>query len=162
MKEELREMAKDVLLGVTLAPPDTEFESAIIIGAKSPELLDGITRKIKMYLSTNGQYIEEVNSIEEGIDIKRLATTAGLGIIGKSTLVITPEYGARARFSIILTDTFIEADKQREFDFCKGCTICIEACPAGAISDSGHNKSACEHHMGNVCVICMEACPVGD
>jgi epoxyqueuosine reductase QueG len=162
MKEEIREIAEDAIIGFTKAPPNSGFESAIVIGAKEAGELEGLSRKIAFYLTTKGHFAEIVDSIEEGIDIKRLATSASLGSIGKSSLVITPQFGPRVRFSIVLTDALIETDKPREFDFCEGCDVCIEACPTGAITDSGYNKSACEHHRGKVCVLCMEACPVGE
>ncbi|MBU2559344.1 4Fe-4S binding protein [archaeon] len=161
MKQEITEFAEDTIIGFTRAPPDSDFESAIVIGAPSLEMLEGLTRQIKMYLTTKGHFAEEVSSIEEGIDIKRLATSASLGAIGKSTLVITPEFGPRARFSVILTDAVIDVDEPREFDFCKDCNACIEACPAGAITDSGYDRAACEHTRGNICVLCIAACPVG-
>jgi epoxyqueuosine reductase QueG len=161
MKQEITEFAEDAIIGFTRAPLDQDFESAIVIGALSLEMLEGLTRKIKMYLTTQGHFAEEVDSIEEGIDIKRLATSASLGAIGKSTLVITPEFGPRARFSVILTDAIIDVDEPRKLDFCKDCSACIDACPAGAITEFGYDRSVCEHIKGNICVLCIEACPVG-
>lgn len=161
MKQEITEIAEDTIMGFTRPPLDSEFETAIVIGAPSLEMLEGLTRKIKMYLTTKGHFAEEVDSIEEGIDIKRLATSAALGAIGKSSLVITPEFGPRARFAVILTDALIELDNPREFDFCEDCSACMEACQAGAITNSGYDRLACEHTKGNICVLCIEACPVG-
>lgn len=161
MKQEITEIAEEAIIGFTRAPLASELETAIVIGAPSLEMLEGITRKIKMYLTTKGHFTEAVDSIEEGIDIKRMATSASLGTIGKSTLVITPEFGPRARFSVILTDALINVDEPREFDFCKDCTACMDACPAGAITDSGYDRAVCEHTKGNICVLCIEACPVG-
>ena len=162
MKEEITEIAEGAIIGFTRPPPNSNALTAIVIGAPSLELLEGLSRKISTYLTTKGHLAEMVDNIEEGIDIKRLATSASLGAIGKSSLVITPEFGPRARFSVILTDALIEPSESREFDFCKDCSVCIEACPTGAISDSGYNRAACEHKKGNVCVICIEVCPAGE
>lgn len=162
MKEEIKGIAEDVIIGFTKVPLNSELETAIVLGAEEYLTLEGPSRRIAMYLNTNGHFAEIVDSAKEGVDIKRLATSAGLGSIGKSSLVITPEFGPRARFSVILTDALIEPDAPHEFDFCDGCNECTEACPAGAITDSGYNKSVCEHQRGNVCVLCIEACPVGE
>jgi ferredoxin len=162
MKDEIREIAEGAVVGFTKAPLDSDLESAIVIGVKGMEDLEGVSRKISLYLTTKGHFAEAVDPKEEGIDIKRFATSASLGAIGKNSLVITPEFGPRVRFAVILTDALIEVDEPSEFNFCDGCSACIEACPAGAISESGYDVSLCEHSKGNVCVICMEACPVGE
>lgn len=162
MKDEIREIAEGAIVGFTKAPLDSDLENAIVIGVKGMGDLDGVSRKIAMYLTTKGHFAEAVDPKEEGIDIKRFATSASLGTIGKNSLVITPEFGPRVRFAVILTDALIEADGPREFEFCEGCSACIEACPAAAINESGYDRSFCEHSKGNVCVICMEACPAGE
>lgn len=61
------------------------------------------------------------------------ATVAGLGVVGQSKMFLTPEYGPRQVFSIVITDAEIEADEVLELDLCKGCTACMDACPAQAI-----------------------------
>jgi epoxyqueuosine reductase QueG len=164
MKEEIAELAEDAIIGFTKTPADSDFETAIVIGAKRNVTLDGLTRKIAMYLTTRGHFAEIIDrfSKDVDIDIKRLATSASLGAIGKNSLVITPEFGPRVRFAVVLTDALMESSEHRDFTFCDGCSACIEACPGGAITDSGYNRDLCEHSMGNVCVLCMEACPVGD
>lgn len=74
-----------------------------------------------------------------GIHLKAAAALAGLGFIGKMTLVLTPQYGPRQRWIAILTDAEIEPDEPWKFvhggegDLCKDCEICIKACPTQAI-----------------------------
>ena len=164
MKEVIAEFSEDAIIGFTKMPTGSDFETAIVIGAKENATLDGLTRKIAMYLTTNGHFAEIIDrfSKDVDIDIKRLATSASLGAIGKNSLVITPEFGPRVRFAIVLTDALIEPDERRDFAFCDGCGACIEACPGGAITEAGYNKDLCEHNMGNMCVLCMDACPVGE
>lgn len=164
MKEEIREIAGDVIVGFTRAPSSSWGESAIVLGAPGDGLLEGLSRKIALYLATKGYLTEVVDRYAEDvdIDIKRLAVSASLGSIGKNGLVVTPEFGSRAIFSVVLLDAQIEPDEKREFDFCEGCSKCIEACPCGAISESAFDASTCEEYNENKrCVLCAEVCPVG-
>jgi ferredoxin len=65
-----------------------------------------------------------------------LAIDAGLGEMGRHGMLITPEYGPRVRLCKVYTDLPLEVDLPVEFgvkEFCKGCKLCAEACPVGAI-----------------------------
>ncbi len=71
---------------------------------------------------------------------KEAAVRAGLGRIGRNSLLITPEYGTRVVIILIATD--IEIQKQA-FDetltapACVDCGRCAAACPSGAITSDG-------------------------
>jgi len=65
---------------------------------------------------------------------KKMAQLAGLGAIGKNSLVINPEYGPWIRLQSILTDAPLVPDEPYTQDQCKDCTRCIDACPTGALS----------------------------
>jgi len=64
---------------------------------------------------------------------------AGLGFIGHNTQVITPEYGPRVRWIAILTTMKLEPDEPfvrdlcAEQPLCKNGSLCVKACPYGAI-----------------------------
>lgn len=64
---------------------------------------------------------------------KLAAHLAGLGWIGKSCLLVTPEIGPRVRWASILTDAPITAG-QPLAERCGRCTECVEACPAHAFA----------------------------
>ena len=68
-----------------------------------------------------------------GLDCKALAYEAGLGSIGKGGFFLTPEYGHRQRFGLILTDMALEGDAPVDLDFCDDCDACLKACPLGAL-----------------------------
>jgi len=68
---------------------------------------------------------------------KSWAVEAGLGWIGRNSLVITPEYGSMVMFGGLLIDREVDVyDKHFEGEKCGACCACIELCPAGAILDS--------------------------
>lgn len=65
---------------------------------------------------------------------KTIAARAGLGWIGKSCLLVTPQYGGAVRISSLLTDASLETDKSFTKSECGECRRCVDACPAGALA----------------------------
>ena len=76
-------------------------------------------------------------------DYKAAAEAAGLGSIGKGGFFLTPQYGHRQRFALILTDFAFEPDRAVEDDPCRGCRACVDACPYGALDGTGRNDAGC-------------------
>lgn len=65
---------------------------------------------------------------------KTCATRSGLGWIGKSALLVTPEFGPAVRLSSVLTDApFDRVGEPIDSSRCGGCTRCQEHCPGRAI-----------------------------
>lgn len=68
---------------------------------------------------------------------KPVAYYAGLGVRGKSNLVITPEFGPRVRMGGLVTDAVLESGTPMTANYCDGCQLCLDACPVGALGPDG-------------------------
>ena len=104
------------------------------------------------------------------------AMRAGLGWIGKSSLLISPKFGPFTFISIILIDSELEYNTPIKA-LCGSCHNCVQACPTGALSApytvdarrciSYHtieNKSSCTVPPGPYifgCDECIKVCPWG-
>lgn len=64
---------------------------------------------------------------------KAWAVRAGLGWMGKHTNVITHEFGSWIFIGELLLNLELDHDQQEVADQCGSCTLCIDACPTGAI-----------------------------
>lgn len=109
---------------------------------------------------------------------RSLAIKAGIGFLGKNTMIIKPGVGSYFFIGVILTDLEFEADKPLSWN-CGQCRLCIDACPTQAInSDYTLTAKRCisyrtiEQKMPMTdaelkktegwlfgCDICQEACP---
>jgi len=108
------------------------------------------------------------------ISFKYAAKRGGLGVFGKSGLIITPQYGPLIHILPILTDAPLEPDKPLDVNLCGDCTLCIDLCPGKAITEKGLNNVTCfktEISKGvgvfgvpyKVCpAYCIRKCPVGN
>lgn len=98
---------------------------------------------------------------------KRLGVESGLGYIGRSGLLIQPDFGARVRYASVLTDLEFEPDKKIDGD-CGDCRKCIAVCPAGAISETGVDLKKCLIKLKEfaklpgigqyICGVCVRVC----
>lgn len=76
----------------------------------------------------------ETKGFSGDLSLKHLAVAAGLGSLGKSRLVITPEFGPRVYFGAVVTDAPLKGDRPLQEDLCAdGCTNCMDSCPSGAL-----------------------------
>lgn len=108
------------------------------------------------------------------VSTRHAAVEAGIGIFGKSRLLITPRFGPRQRLAAIVTDAELLPDARLTLEEAQnlcppGCTACIDACPGNAISREGLAWEKCNEvirpHNGqygySACSECMTSCPIG-
>lgn len=115
------------------------------------------------------------------LSLKHAAVLAGLGKIGRNTLLINDRFGNMVWMSAVLVDANLAPDPLAAYDAClPGCRKCVQTCPVGALdsiwmhqqrcydhayrSSSGaiNSDSADEHIVCNTCrVICPHAFGIG-
>jgi epoxyqueuosine reductase len=64
------------------------------------------------------------------------AERAGVGFIGKNTMLITRTHGSWVVLGTLVTDVAVEASTTVP-QGCGSCTLCIDACPTGALDEPG-------------------------
>src|SRR5437763_498335 len=64
------------------------------------------------------------------------AARSGVGFYGKNTMLITRSHGSWVVLGTLVTDVELEPTPPLDAD-CGSCTLCIEACPTGALDEPG-------------------------
>jgi epoxyqueuosine reductase QueG len=141
-------------------------------------LLDQTALKITNIIQQNGynalpipaSQITDWKEIKGSISHKLIAYKAGIAWIGRSSLAVNPDYGAKVRYVSILTDLPLTTSKPIEFG-CGNCRSCVEICPCGAIKDSSDkfDRKTCLEQLKNfaksenlgthyICGLCVKVC----
>jgi epoxyqueuosine reductase len=107
------------------------------------------------------------------------ARQAGLGWIGKSCMLITPERGPRVRWVSVLTDAPLAHTGKPMEQRCGDCMECVNICPVRAYTGRNYvegeprelrfDAAKCQEYLGikregrpeTVCGLCVYACPYG-
>ena len=68
---------------------------------------------------------------------RAVASRAGLGWLGRNTMLLHPKLGSWTVIGSVVTDMLIEADSESVDDGCGSCRRCSEDCPTGALNEFG-------------------------
>jgi epoxyqueuosine reductase len=92
------------------------------------ERLDALGRRL------GGEYRVLVDA-NQHVD-REAAARSGVGFYGKNTMLITRRHGSWVVLGTLVTEAEVEATVPLELD-CGACTLCIDACPTGALDEPG-------------------------
>jgi len=100
-----------------------------------------IKNKLKTLLEIINSQIGEVNGrafVDSAPVLERdWANRAGVGWVGKNTLIINPKAGSNFFLAELIIDIELAPDAPMK-DYCGTCRKCIEACPTNAIAPNGY------------------------
>jgi epoxyqueuosine reductase QueG len=106
-----------------------------------------------------------------------VASDAGLGVIGRMGLLMTPRLGPRVRIAVVTTDLPLKyktkTNDTSALRFCESCKKCAAVCPAKAIPTGPRedvegslrwkiNSESCYNYWtlsGTDCGRCVISCP---
>lgn len=107
------------------------------------EIVSCYLLKIALHIQSLSPSSETKIHVDKGEgDDKKAALAAGLGFIGKNTLLINEEYGSFVFIGYVETDLILEPDVSLE-STCLSCGLCEKHCPSGAIKNGKINPSLC-------------------
>ena len=151
------EMSKDIIE----APP----------GPKAQELNDAtytklghITYALSDFIRAKGYATQVAHPYGGLVSFSPLGQEAGIGWIGQSGLLITPELGPRQKISAILTSIEnlpIQTKENHSWitEYCEKCGKCLKACPEKALIEiEGCCGSKETHFIQNRCIGCSQGC----
>ena len=106
-------------------------------GADYHDVMHGRLRRLADFL---GQRVPgaKVRGVVDSAPLpeREFAHAAGLGWIGKNTLLLNRSLGSWFFLAALLTDVELAYDDEQESDHCGTCRACLDACPTGAFVDA--------------------------
>jgi len=166
-----------VSIAVSIEKFGSSLQAINLSYASQIELLESVALKLSLFLEDKGSrtlvvhprdHVDHVGKMGL-ISNKAIAKEAGIGWLGKSLLLVTPQHGPRVRLVSVFTDMPLVADTHLQ-SRCGTCQICIATCPEKALTNIeffDHPKSReevlnVEKCKGNRCLVCVLVCPIGN
>lgn len=151
VRERLRMMVDNIAVDLSLAI-EKDGGTAVPIPSSEPyEFWDSEKREGRGILS-----------------LKHAAAMAGMGSIGKNTLLVNEKYGNRLWLGAVVTNIRLESDRMTDNLCYDNCSKCLDACPQKALDGVTIEQKKCREICGKYtegggfyysCNICRKVCP---
>lgn len=92
--------------------------------------------------TNESQWDDNTQRFRSIISQKHAAQAAGLGTIGRHSLLITPEFGSMIWLGAVLCEQVFEYDALKEY-ICNNCNACVNICPINALENEAVKQQAC-------------------
>lgn len=146
----LKEMPQDIILSENPIPyTHAAYQIYSELDRLGMELCRGLeargVRAIPVPTDTPYLHWEPERSHGMGVlSLRHAAVHAGLGFLGRNTLLIHEHFGNMVYIGAILAGAPFQADPMGLGPGCpEGCSICLEGCPAGALDGVSVDQSRC-------------------
>ena len=126
-------LPQDTLMAQMLAQPEQAYVSRYALGRDYHKLirkrLQQLAEKISQEIGPFGHraFVDSAPVLE-----KPLARKAGLGWVGKNTLILNRKAGSWFFLGELLVDLPLPIDQPNDRDHCGKCTACLQVCPTQA------------------------------
>ncbi|VDG98794.1 Epoxyqueuosine reductase [Lysinibacillus sphaericus] len=99
---------------------------------------------LEVFLHERSSEVKTRSMVDTGeLADRAVAERAGIGWSAKNCSIITPEFGSYVYLGEMITNLPFEPDVPME-DQCGDCTLCLDACPTGALIQGGQlNAQRC-------------------
>ena len=100
------------------------------------------------------EYWEAENQYAMGImSMRHAGYLAGLGVIGKNTLLINEKYGNMIQIGAVLVNIELENDPIATYNAClKECGLCIDSCPQKALNGLTVNQLSNKYNISRTTI----------
>ena len=92
------------------------------------------------------------------VSLRVVGAAAGLGELGHSKVLLTPQFGPRQRVFAVFTEAELEPTPLFEGSVCDGCKLCVEECEARAIGEERSVKLSIEGREFSHAPLDVDAC----
>ena len=139
-------------------------------------------RKLRRWFGEHAPKAQVYACVDTGPVLERaFGERAGVGWIGRSTMLIHQRLGTFGSLAVVFTDLELPTAAEPHPYRCGTCTRCVDQCPTGALDDDGLDSRKCIsywtiEHRGLIptevrptlgdwvfgCDICQDVCPWND